>query len=93
MSLGNRVFNVFELLASETFFVIDLFSWLVATIHFAKMWHGRLLTFMVCHNFCSLNRFRAAVLKALYALLPGLEMQLMQVSFMNIGRQEQIDRL
>ena len=78
--------NIFRLLAGETFLVVDSFGRLVAAIHFAEIWYGHLTVLVVRHDFRTLNRFGTTVVEALHALLPGLEVQLMKVPFMDIRR-------
>ena len=78
------VLNIFRLLAGETFFVVDSFDRLVVAIHFAEILYGHLTVLFVRHDFRTLNRFGTTVVEALHALFPGLDVQLMEVAFMDV---------
>ena len=74
-----------RLLTGKAFFII---------IAFGRRRHRFLHGFGVIIGFLGpLNGQRAAIIQAFDALLPSLEMNLMQVPLMNIGGQKYIQRL
>ena len=76
--------------AGETFLIIDRFRWLVASVHLAHIWNGKLRVILLAMT-SALWIDQSCVVKAFHALLPGLVVQLVQVLPGDIGKNRLID--